>query len=236
MTVLGIDTSTREASAALIQDDTIIADERWPQVGSQPNGGHAGAILPLIEIVIKKAHRSLKDLQGIAVTIGPGSFTGLRIGLSTVKGLAYGAALPVSGISTLLANAARVTLTEGLICSLLDAKKKEVYAAFFSAGSLARLSEDFVAPIESVIERAQPLLANQRCVFIGDGADVYSDCLSAALGGEFECAGDVANHSVGAAVARLGQQQLNGGGDSLAALVPLYLRRFEAEMKSLERL
>ena len=125
----------------------------------QPKVGHAEIILPLVASVFAKARASLSDLDGIAVSIGPGSFTGLRIGLSTVKGLAYGGQLPVAGVSTLLAIAARVCAFDGLICSMLDARKNEAYASFFRpmGGYLTRLTEDAIAPIHAVVDQARKL-------------------------------------------------------------------------------
>ncbi|HET8564449.1 MAG TPA: tRNA (adenosine(37)-N6)-threonylcarbamoyltransferase complex dimerization subunit type 1 TsaB, partial [Candidatus Binatia bacterium] len=115
MRILGIDTASTNASAALLEDGRVIADEiRLDDVASRyagrmPAPHHAEIILPLIDAVLRKGGTSIEEISGIAVSIGPGSFTGLRIGLSTVKGLAYGCAVPVVGVSTLLANAARVT-------------------------------------------------------------------------------------------------------------------------------
>ena len=115
MRVVGIDTSSATASAALIEDGRLIAERR--QSGSTAGqaagltglkSNHAEILLPLIESVIAEVRTTIAEVSGLAVAIGPGSFTGLRIGLSTVKGLAYGWGIPVVGVSTLLAQAARV--------------------------------------------------------------------------------------------------------------------------------
>jgi len=164
MRILGVDTATSTASVALIEDGRLVAEEVHSSRGSanqsqtvNSRANHAEIILPLIEAALRKAAASLRDLSGLAVSIGPGSFTGLRIGLSTVKGLAYGLDIPVVGISTLLANAARVNDFDGLICSFLDARKKEVYAALFrrNGDALTRLTEDRVAGASEVIELAE---------------------------------------------------------------------------------
>ena len=140
MRILGVDTATSTASVALIEDGRLVAEEVHSSRGSANQSqtvnsrvNHAEIILPLIEAALRKAAASLRDLSGLAVSIGPGSFTGLRIGLSTVKGLAYGLDIPVVGISTLLANAARVNDFDGLICSFLDARCDS--AASLSASS-----------------------------------------------------------------------------------------------------
>ena len=135
MRILGVDTSTTSASVALIEDDQLIAeagDGREPSIGLiSARGNHSETVLPLIQAVLDKSDCRLADLNAIAIAIGPGSFTGLRIGLALVKGLAYDGNLPVIGVPSLEAQAARVRAFAGLICPLLDARKEEVYTAVF---------------------------------------------------------------------------------------------------------
>ena len=149
MRIVGIDTSSATASVALLEDGQIIAERCHPiSIAGHAAGlagfksNHAEILLPLVESVARQARVSLPEVSGIALSIGPGSFTGLRIGLSTVKGLAYGWGIPVVGVSTLLAQAARVGDFDGVICSFLDARKHEVYAALFrkSKHGLTRLT------------------------------------------------------------------------------------------------
>ena len=182
MRILGIDTATSAASVALVENGAIIADQRYLQIAcdqrwkfNQPKVGHAEIILPLIETVLAAARCSFPNLDGIAISNGPGSFTGLRIGLSTVKGLAYGWQCPVTGVSTLWANAARVTDFVGVVCSLFDARKKEVYVSFFrrNADVLVRLTEDAIAPVSAVIDQARNL---------GGGAEQLPCVLARAVG------------------------------------------------------
>jgi tRNA threonylcarbamoyladenosine biosynthesis protein TsaB len=244
MRILGVDTATSTASVALLENETIIADENYLQTplgseskGSQPKVGHAEIILPLVESVLAKARKSLADLDGIAVSIGPGSFTGLRIGLSTVKGLAYGGQLPVVGISTLLANAARVTVFDGLICSIFDARKKEAYASFFrrTTASFTRLTEDFIAPIDAVIDQARNLAGGAPTLFIGEGVRVYGTVLAGSLGSKVRCCSGDGYPSLAMAVARLGEERLlDSDVDFLGSMVPVYLRLSEAEVKRRE--
>ena len=143
----------------------------------QPGGNHAEFILPSIQSLLDKTHTALSVCPGIAVTVGPGSFTGLRIGLATVKGLAYECGIPVVGVSTLHAHAARVRNFTGLICPLLDARKSEVYVAFFRRGGedLRRLTDDAVISVKGVIELLQNIWCGQSesALLIGDGAIAY---------------------------------------------------------------
>ena len=240
MKVLGIDTATATASVALVEEGKLIAEEvRSAPKQSSPHpsgrqGNHAEILLPLVDTVLAKAGLSLSEISAFAVSIGPGSFTGLRIGLSTVKGLAYGWEIPVVGVPTLLAVAARVTGWDGLVCPFLDARKKEVYAALFRkrGEKLERLSEDLVCAPEKVLQKTESLADGEPCLFIGDGTKVYEDLITTSLGDRgFSTLGE--SYPSGAyAVARLGEEKLRRQEfDSLGPLVPLYLRPSEAELK-----
>jgi tRNA threonylcarbamoyladenosine biosynthesis protein TsaB len=175
---------------------------------------------------------SLQNITGFALSIGPGSFTGLRIGLSTVKGLAYGWQIPVVGVSTLFAHAARVTDYEGLICALLDARKNEVYAAVFrkTADIVNRVTEDVVASAANVVEMVRGLQRGSPCLFVGDGAVVYKHLFLELPG---VCLPETTNYpTVAAAVARLGEDRFRSNRvDDLGALTPAYVRPSEAEFK-----
>lgn len=240
MKILGIDTATATASVALVEEGKLLCEEVGsgnPQAAlllSVDRGNHAEILLPLIERVLRKAALTLDEISALAVSIGPGAFTGLRIGLSTVKGLAYGGKIPVVGVSTLHAIAARVTDRDGYICPFLDARKKEVYAALFrkKAESLERLSADLVSPPENVIQRIQVLTGEDSCLFIGDGAIVYSDLIAASLGRMGVPTFGESYPSTAYAVACLGEERLRKDeSDALGPLVPLYLRPSEAELK-----
>jgi tRNA threonylcarbamoyladenosine biosynthesis protein TsaB len=245
MRVLGIDTATATASVALVENGTIVADECYSQTScspeskiNRPNAGHAEIILPLIESVLAVARCSFVNVDAMAVSIGPGSFTGLRIGLSTVKGIAYRWQHPVAGVSTLWANAARVTGFVGVVCSLFDARKKEVYVSFFrrSADALTRLTEDRLAPLSSVLDQARNLAGGAAGLFIGDGATRYEDMIRDSLGKQSRCCAGEGYPSIASAVARLGEERLqSSGGDFLSEMAPVYLRLSEAEAKRREQ-
>jgi tRNA threonylcarbamoyladenosine biosynthesis protein TsaB len=240
MRLLGIDTATPNASVALVEDDKIIAEEfHGPakNVGQgllvQTKGNHAEIIVPLIQAILERTRSSLKELSGIAVSIGPGSFTGLRIALATVKGLAYESGLPVIGVSTLHANAARVTDSDGIICSMLDARKHEVYAACFRrrGASLTRLSEDRCCSLDSAIEMLRDL-GSAGATVIGDGATVYAKVLTDGLGTELRLSAGTEYSTIGAQVAILAATKFdNSPIVDLATLSPVYLRSSEAEKK-----
>lgn len=240
MRVLGIDTATTTASVALVEDGKLIceevrsASEQSGRLLSEGRGNHAEILLPLVDTVLHKAHLPLTEISALAVSIGPGSFTGLRIGLSTVKGLAYGWEIPVVGISTLLAMATRVAGWEGLICPFLDARKRETYAALFrkKADTLERLTPDMVSSPDEIIEKMKALDTLERCLFIGDGTKVYGNLITNALGERGLATLGESFPSTAYAVAQLGEERLRRQElDSLGDVVPLYLRPSEAEVK-----
>jgi tRNA threonylcarbamoyladenosine biosynthesis protein TsaB len=239
--IIGIDTATTAASVALVDNGLLISEKSNPSRAPGGNGNrqhsksnHAETILPLLESLLQSTEMSLENINGLALSIGPGSFTGLRIGLSTVKGLAYGSRLPVVGVSTLLAQAARVTHYDGLICALLDARKNEVYAALFEkeGDAVHRLSQDRVTSAAGIVEIIRPLANDAPCLMVGDGAAVHKQSLLQQFGGGALFQTGDFSLSAAAAVARLSEHRFRSNDvDNLGSLTPVYLRRSEAELK-----
>jgi tRNA threonylcarbamoyladenosine biosynthesis protein TsaB len=157
---LGIDTATRSGSVALAPAGGVRL--------LQPGGGHAPELLTAIEALLKAAGAGAKDLAGIAVALGPGSFTGVRVGLATAKGLGYSLGIPVTGLSSLelLARAARLPRGSA-VCAAIEAGRGEVYTARFRVADhgLERLTDDAALPPARLGETLE------RGVFVvGDGA------------------------------------------------------------------
>ncbi|MGH7852761.1 MAG: tRNA (adenosine(37)-N6)-threonylcarbamoyltransferase complex dimerization subunit type 1 TsaB [Candidatus Binatia bacterium] len=240
MRILGIDTAIPTASVALLQDGELLAEKihhRPSGVGFQPLGNHAEVVLPLIKSLFEKAQITVQQLSGIAVSIGPGSFTGLRIGLATAKGIAYDSGLPLVGVSTLHANAARVNDFEGVIASLLDARKSEVYLALFRRDKVTttRLTSDSVVSLDSAVDlmREYCVGSSDDLLLVGDGAKAYERRLIDALGWPARTSSGVCYPSIASQVAMLGSQRLvdSSSADDAGALTPVYLRLSEAESK-----
>lgn len=241
MKILGIDTAGPIASAALVEDGVLVVEESHGRAGairkaSSPalKGNHAEIILPLIQSIFSKSNSRLDELAGVAVSIGPGSFTGLRIGLATVKGMAYECGLPVAGVSTLLANAARAKNFPGLICAILDARKHDVYVALFRGDGygLTRLTEDSLTSLQDAVALVRTYRGHYResVVLVGDGAAAYEKFLTDALEPGVTIDGSVS--SVAAEVAALAEERFRRHrGEDLGTLAPVYLRRTEAESR-----
>ncbi len=215
-------------AVALLRDGVVLAarDERAES--------HAAKLAELVESVLVDADARLEPGDAIAVSIGPGSFTGLRIGLSLAKGMAFAGGLRVIGVPTLDAWAVAAPTWEGRLCTVLDARKQEVYAAVYERmdGRVVRCG----APCALAAVRLAETLAStgdRACTFIGDAVDVYGDVFREVLGpraGFFPPGGHPPRAR---AVGLLGAGRLAEvpAGDPLDALVPTYVRPPEAELK-----
>lgn len=222
MLILGIDTATAAASVALVRNGELVIVEPCP-----PASGHVETLLPLVTALCARAGERLSALDGIGIALGPGSFSGLRVGLSTVKGLAYVLGCPVAGIPTLDALAQTVTAWEGLICSLLDARNGEVYAAFFrraATGRVEKLTPDLLLTPQALCQRV-----TTPCLLVGNGIVRYGSAIQA------DCRVSVSLSSacplLSEAIARLAWGRfLRGQRDDPSTLEPLYLRPPQARM------
>lgn len=224
MLVLGIETSTLQGGVALLSEQGLLSEYLL-----NVKATHTERLLPSIDRILHDAGIALAQIDGLAVAIGPGSFTGLRIALSTAKGLAIAADKPLVGVSTLEAIAWTLPFCAHPICPILDARKGEVYCALFrhEGDRLIRLMDEAALIPDILISNI-----SEPTVFIGDVAAVYADLLKGrlkemALFPPFsQCGGRAA------AVAELGRRRLLvGQRDEISNLAPRYLRPSEAELK-----
>ena len=223
MRVLGIETATWTASVALIDEALTLTEQTLPTSLS-----HGTALFPLLEDALAAARLSLHDLDLIAVSIGPGSFTGLRIGLSMAKGLSLGADLPVVGVPTLEALALAAGPRPHPIWAVLDARKHEVYSAAFTHAVAGQI-EVVSSPAVTTPERLAAMLA-PPCTVVGNGVDSYGEVFRSreSDGVEFRSAAQLVPS--GAVVARVGLARYRERGpDHPHALEPSYVRLSDAE-------
>jgi tRNA threonylcarbamoyladenosine biosynthesis protein TsaB len=225
MLILGIDTATPIASVGITRHGEVVAEESLRE-----RVNHTETLLPLIGRVIKQAGVTLPEIEGIGVSIGPGSFTGLRIALGTVKGFAYAMGQKVVGVPTLAALACTVNEWEGLVCPLLDARKGEIYAALFRRehdGKLVQLLPDQVLLPQQLLEQI-----TEPCLFLGDGGTAYGELIERSCGTMAHLLPFTTHHPRGAVIARLAWERLQtGSADDLQSLVPAYVRSPEAVVK-----
>ncbi len=228
MKVLGIDTSTSCGSVGLIDNGEVVFDYLLNIPVT-----HSERLLGAIELVLRDARCPIDDLDGWAIALGPGSFTGLRIGVSTVKGLAFATGKPVAGVSTLDVLASQIVPTPFLICPILDARKKEVYTAFYRYEKclLKRQSDDQAIRPEDLVGRIK-----EQTIFLGDGARTYKGFLIDSLSSLALFPSAPLHLSHGSMVAKLGSELLQRGeGLDLSTFAPIYVRPSEAEMKWQEK-
>ncbi len=165
MRILAIDSCTKACSAALYDNGKILASFNLNCALT-----HSQTLLPTIKQMLKEVELELENMDYIAVSVGPGSFTGIRIGLATAKGLAHANNTPLIGVSTLEALCYNVPYFEGIICPCLDARRSQVYNALFKFedGVLRRLSPDRAISAEDL--KQELLSYSEKICFIGDGA------------------------------------------------------------------
>lgn len=217
MNILALDTASTTCSVAALVNGEIVA-ERVDASGET----HSRHLMTLVDAVVVASIGHVGGFDGFAVTRGPGSFTGLRIGISAVKGLAVAAGKPVVGISSLKTLAAQVGEVPALICPLLDARRNEVYCAGFRRvdGRLERVRPESALAPEAAVDGI-----DEDCLLIGDGVLRYRERLLGVLGSSAAVADDDC-HSIRASVlARLAIDAFaDGRGMEPAALVPTYIR------------
>ena len=227
MLTLAFESSAKAASAALLLDGKLLSQY------SQCSGlTHSRTLLPMGEDMLKNAELNWKDVDLIAVAQGPGSFTGIRIGVSMVKGLAWALEKPCVGVSTLEAMAWHGLAAGGLVCPVMDARRGQVYNALFEMqdGRPVRLTED--RPI-ALSELAGELASFDRPPFlVGDGAEM-SAAFFASQGIEYRLAPENLRMQSAWGVAMAAEGKEPGTAESL---LPVYLRLSQAERERLEKL
>ncbi len=227
MKLLAVETSTLTGAVALLDGDTVVAECRLNIAVT-----HSERLLAAVDHTLGAARWTLGDVEGLVVAVGPGSFTGLRIGVSTVKSLAFATGTPLIGVPTLDALAWTLPFAAHPVCPILDAKKDEVYAALYrtEAGWLERLTEYRALAPETL---AAELTQERRgpVIFLGDGVAPFAPILTRILGRDARFAPPGCWLPSAATLGELGRRALTRGERAdPAALVPLYVRRSEAEL------
>ena len=220
MIVLGIDTATWTAAAGVVRDGEVLGEGVYREERS-----HTRSLTQLVDRVLGDAGLAIADVDALAVSIGPGSFTGLRVGLALAKGIAFAGGLPIAASPTLEALAWVADAAPGdAVCAALDARKREVYAALFAADDRGprRLTADVAQSPEALAAALPP-----GCVLVGDASDAYGDVLAPrATVRPF-----ASHHPRGGVVARLGWERLaRGEHASLGELEPVYVRAPDAQL------
>jgi len=228
VTVLGIETATTVTAVGVVRDGKILAD-----VSEGTTVGHAGQLPALVGRALVAARVALDEIEGIGVSVGPGSFTGLRVGLSFAKGIAFSGGCRLVGIPTMDALAAVVPEHYAFVATILDARRGETYLALFHRenGALRRLGADRALAPEAacrvVLDQAR---STRPAIVVGGGTERYPESFAGLSEDGIDARPLSEIHPRGSAVAMLAAARLERGeGDRLESLVPVYVRASAAE-------
>ena len=230
MLILAFETSAKAGSVAVLQDGKLLGE-------SYQNTGltHSQTLLSMAEDMLKSCGLTPGDVQAVAVAAGPGSFTGVRIGVAAAKGFAWGGELPCCGVSTLEAMAENLGVHDGYVLPVMDARRNQVYNALFLAekGVLTRLREDRAISLEELAADIQGL--DKPVFLVGDGSQLTYRTLQAQVSG-LVLPPEHRMHQRAAGVALVAERMLlRGEKCDAASLQPNYLRLSQAERERLEK-
>ena len=244
MRILALDSTALSGSVALCNDRSLVA-EYTVNTGNT----HSQTLLPMVESVLALAGWSVGDIDLFACTVGPGSFTGVRIGVATIKGLAFGKDRPCVGVSTLESLACNGMMLDGLLCPCMNARRAQVYNGLFTVrdGKLIRLCPDRALPLIELKQElaGSPALSDRPVWLMGDGAVMAYDALTAIQEGDsltlsparVRCLPERLLWQSGYSTAQVAlEKYLSGEYTTDAALTPVYLRMSQAERTRQEKL
>ena len=229
MLILAFETSAKAASVAL-HDGQKLLGESYQNTGLT----HSQTLMVMAEDLLKSSGKTVADITAVAVAEGPGSFTGVRIGVAAAKGFAWGMELPCYGVSTLEAMAVSLGIWQGYVCPCMDARRNQVYNALFyvNSGVMERVSEDRALALSDLAEELKTL--KEPIFLVGDGSNLTYKTLSGEIPG-LVLPPEHRMHQRATGVALLAVKKIAGGepGDG-NALTPNYLRLSQAERERLE--
>ena len=231
MKILGLDSSGIVASVAIVEDDVLIAEYTVNYKKT-----HSQTLLPMLDEIAKMTEFDLNSIDAIAVAAGPGSFTGLRIGSATAKGLGLALKKPLIAIPTVEGLAYNLYDISGLICPIMDARRKQVYTGIyrFTDHQLKVVEDQMAVPMETVIEKLNQY--GETVTFLGDGVSVFHELIAEKMTVPYSFAPAHVNKQRAAAVAALGEIYYRQGKTETAMEhVPDYLRVSQAERERAER-
>lgn len=226
MKILSIDTTSMLGSVALSDGRKLVAEkqQRDPKT-------YSTVLMPVIADLLSEARWDKKSIEAIAVAVGPGSFTGLRIGLAAAKGLSLGLGVPVIGVSSLRSLALNGDGISDTVAPLIDARRGEMYIACFkfSEGGMTVVIDECVLPPEDVVRRLRSV--GKNIALVGDGVLAYRDFLMSKMGGDIIIPEEESILPRAHNLALLAMERLERGErDDLAALAPNYIRHSDAEI------
>ena len=230
MKILALETSAKAVSVAVVENGTVLASA-YQNVGLT----HSVTLMPLLDSMLKNAGLTMEDIDCVAVANGPGSFTGLRIGVSAAKGLAWTGELPCCGVSTLEAMAQNLRDHDGIVICAMDARRNQIYNALFEAkdGTLTRLCPDRAIGLDEVAAALKNCEISK--IVVGDGAKLcYTYLSEQGIDCRMAQPGAVMQNAVGVGMVAC-KMAAQGETVSSRDLVPVYLRLSQAERERLAK-
>jgi tRNA threonylcarbamoyladenosine biosynthesis protein TsaB len=222
-TLLAVDTATQSCGMAIVVDGVV-----QTELILSHRGTHTKQILAAIDAMLGLSEFSPAQIDAFAVTRGPGSFTGLRIGISTIKGLSLSTGKPIIGISSLEVLAHQAGGNVARVCSMIDARRNEIYWCIYrrEGGRLTPLTEEQVGPIDNMVRQI-----DDACVFVGNAVPQYARQLPQLVRAAVQWAPDADNTIRPAVLADLAWRRfMKGDVDAVGAFAPVYLRKSDAEL------
>ncbi len=223
MKILAVDTTSHGCSVAVVDNQKVLAEFHLLKRET-----HSKHLLSSIDSLLETSGLDITQVDGFAVAKGPGSFTGLRIGISTVKGLAAATGKPVTGVSSLKALACGVPVCREQICAIIDARKNEVYASFYRYvdNNIVRITKEIAVSPHELVKKI-----DETTLFVGSGVDVYKQKLVDIAGQNSIFSSERNNYINAVNVANLAALSFQKGDNSdIAGLVPNYIRKSDAEI------
>lgn len=227
MLILAIDSTAKTAAAAICRDGVSVG-----AVALDAGNTHSETLLPAVEFLLDAAGVGIDEIDAFACAAGPGSFTGVRIGAATVKGLAFGRGRVCAAVDTLDALAENLSDTDGIACAVMDARRDQVYTAAFDCkdGEIRRLTDDLAVSVDELGSILSGFDGNRPIRFVGDGYDLCWPRLSEALPNAVPTPRMMRGHSA-VSLARAAERAIRRGEPFVDAesLSPSYLRPSQAE-------
>ncbi len=233
MLILSIDSSATAASVALLENNKLTGE-----FFVNTDFTHSRTLVPMIDNLLTVTGKSVSDIDLVAVSNGPGSFTGVRIGVSVAKGIAFPDDLPCMAVSTLEAMAHNLVLTDCIVCAVMDARRNQVYNAIFSIeyGEVHRLCDDRAISLEDLKAEISEKYEGKRVILVGDGSTVAMRELMD-LPKSVEMAPEALRFQRASSVALCAQARIDAGEKprNSSELLPSYLRLSQAERERQEK-
>ena len=235
MKILAIDSSSLTASVAIVEDDITIAEYTVNYKKT-----HSQTLLPMLQEIVKMTEQDLSTVDAIAVAAGPGSFTGLRIGSATVKGLAQALNKPVISVPTVDGLAGNLYGTDKVVCPIMDARRNQIYTGLYEfikendGYKMNCIVNQCAVDIMEIIEKINEI--GREVIFLGDGVPVFKDVIGENLCVPYSFAPNTCNRQRASVIGWMGAQLFSQGKtEDAASHAPEYLRLSQAERERKEK-